>query len=80
MITIQLEILLNKPLLKLNAKLVNELHFEEYWNETPRKGYSIESKLDVYKELINFRQLINEINILDSYSEASGFKNYLKMN
>ena len=35
----------------------------------------IESKLIMYKEFINFRQLLNEINILESYSEQTGFKN-----
>ena len=46
----------------------------------PINEKDLESKLDVYKVFINFRQLINEINILESYSEASGFKNEVKIN
>jgi hypothetical protein len=44
----------------------------------PVTEYEIESKLIMYKEFINFRQLLNEINILESYSEQTGFKNEIK--
>ena len=51
----------------LNVLNVNRSH--------PVTENEIESKLIMYKEFINFRQLLNEINILESYSEQTGFKN-----
>ena len=56
----------------LNVLNVNRSH--------PVTENEIESKLIMYKEFINFRQLLNEINILESYSEQTGFKNEIKNN
>ena len=56
----------------LNVLNVNRSH--------PVTENEIESKLIMYKEFINFRQLLNEINILESYSEQTGFKNEIKYN